>query len=51
MRSASPYKSFILEHNLDAVMRRPVHITVDGDDKQGAAADSTGGIKKGLDVL
>lgn len=32
-------------------MHRPVHITVDGDDKQGAAAASAGEIKKGLDVL
>lgn len=32
-------------------MRGPVHITVDSDDKQGAAAGSGGKIKKGLDVL
>lgn len=32
-------------------MRRPVHITADGDDKQLAAAASAGEIKKGLDVL
>lgn len=51
MRSASPYKSFILQHKLDAVMHRAARITADGADKQGAAAASAGEIKKGLDVL
>lgn len=32
-------------------MHRPVQITVEGDDKRGAAAASAGEIKKGLDVL
>lgn len=32
-------------------MHRPVQITVEGDDKWGAAAASAGEIKKGLDVL
>lgn len=32
-------------------MHRPMHVTVDGDDKQAAAAGSAGEVKKGLDVL
>lgn len=43
--------SFFL-HKLRAVVHRPVHVTLDGDDKQRAAAAAAAwGIKKGLDVL
>lgn len=50
MGRASSHKSLIPDNKPGALVHRSLSVTVDADDKQGAAAGAAGEIKKGLDV-